>query len=654
MMPREAARRGTAALISAALLLTSPGTGAYRAFAQDVVHLPQGIAVQGIGSAGAAGAAGIAPAAAPLPIAGPSGVGAPLTLPVSRTLAPAARRGHAPAAPIQQAVTAAGGRATAATAGAAATVAGSRSRGGAAAAELAAAEGGRFTQAVAARTADTRRPAFGLFRLLGEGAVGTGAAEAKLKPSGRTLADPDRARSWSERIFSFAKDAAPAAEPSDSEVEGRAGEPRPSELAPAAPENEGAETKPVESTPVASPAPAKTKLGWKKALGLGATIVLGVAGFVKLLDAPVLQHPMLDALGIFGMWSGNILAVAYPIAEIYKTFRQGDAKSLPVSGAVAGSAAPLVQGVVSAPIKAQPVWGLQNLFGAVTTFAPLALNRHLKGPVSVKEAVWKTALTSAVAAAISWGLWVAAKAVVPGFVTGLLGAGGVSALLLGIQAAAFLGFVYIFIPTIKDLLQGRAPRAFSPGFSLMFAGASAAFVAWMLQAAFAAPVGSADRLWSLIYAAQNVVLFAVSFVSYMYTRKTGDAPGRALGWVTPPVVPGGVYGAGIGAILGLMLAPYSPLVALAVPLFGWALGGTFKNGQIGPDVSEKGLGSFWGVGAGMLAAAALTAFGLPVYPLVALPFAGAVIGWRLGYKGEGAAPVTTGSAEPRVGAAEPR
>src|SRR5205085_736558 len=107
-----------------------------------------------------------------------------------------------------------------------------------------------------------------------------------------------------------------------------------------------------------------------------------------------------------------------------------------------------------------------------------------------------------------------------------------------------------FTPTMVDLWRGKTPRAFTPGFSLSFALASLGFVAWMIQSALSVAPNSMDRTWSLIYAAQNVVLFAVSFTSYIYSRRDDDATTKVARAIIP-VVPGEIYGVILGTFIGL-------------------------------------------------------------------------------------------------------
>ncbi|MBI5203069.1 MAG: hypothetical protein HY925_15865, partial [Elusimicrobia bacterium] len=611
------ARRAVSALLCAAVVLTSPGLGVYEALAQQITQVPQGVTVQGLGTAGAAGMAGSSaiPGSTLLPqqkLQTAAGQ-APLVLPVTQGLTPATLRN------LSKPVTKEG-RPVSAVAGA-----------GSAKTEKSAPMG-RFSTAVVERLADAERPSSGLFQMVGASArnAATASSDSPLKPSAKTLESEGGSRSWAQKMFDFAKDGAPAAEPEEP-TQGKLGDAKPSELSPAPVAGDSTEAK--AETPAPAPAPAAKAAPSRtgkllKILAATATIALGTFGFLKLSDVPTIHHPLLTGLGAAGMWIGNLLAIAYPIPEIFATFRHGNAKSTPVSAAVAGTAAPLAQGVISAPLKGQPVWGLQNLFGAATTIAPLVFGRYLNGPVSVKTAAWRTALTCAIAAGVSLAIYAGAVHFVPGFVLAAVGPAGKSALLLALQALAFAGFIYLFIPTIKDVLQGRTPRAFTPGFSLAFAIASVGFVAWMMHDALAAAPNSMDRMWSLIYAAQNVVLFAISFASYVYSRTKEDVGSRVAKAVMPASIPGGIYGVMLGSVAGLVLAPINPLFALAMPLFGWAIGGAFKGGRLGPDGDSAKNGVFYGLAAATMLAAGLTSFGIPLYYLTVLPFLGAMLGWR--------------------------
>ncbi|MBI3551515.1 MAG: hypothetical protein HY077_03285 [Elusimicrobia bacterium] len=96
---------------------------------------------------------------------------------------------------------------------------------------------------------------------------------------------------------------------------------------------------------------------------------------------------------------------------------------------------------------------------------------------------------------------------------------------------------------------------------------------------------------------------------------------------TPPTQRGRVYGVVFGTIMAFATIPFSPALALALPVFGWALGGLLKDDQAG---SRPETGSFYGVAVGTLAAAALvSAAVLPVTYALLLPLLGAAVGYRI-------------------------
>jgi hypothetical protein len=102
--------------------------------------------------------------------------------------------------------------------------------------------------------------------------------------------------------------------------------------------------------------------------------------------------------------------------------------------------------------------------------------------------------------------------------------------------------------------------------------------------------------------------------------------------VAPALSPARVYGVVFGtalAVAAVTLMSASPVVALALPIIGWGVGGLLRRGQNAPPAEESGSAS--GTLLGTIAAAALVAGGImPISYALLLPLAGAFIGYRIG------------------------
>lgn len=227
-------------------------------------------------------------------------------------------------------------------------------------------------------------------------------------------------------------------------------------------------------------------------------------------------------LGSAGYYIGNALAFVFAVPQILKTFQDGNNGATPVKRALLGMGASLALGLISAPLAGQLFWGLQNLFGALTIAAPLLIGKvlaHHGVKLSGAGAWAATAATCAALLAVSFGLYAAAATVLPAFLPVLLGKAGLAALKVGIQVVTGAAFLFLFAPDIADILKGRPTKGFTPFLNLMFSAASFGFIAWAMQKAVAAPGGSADRLQFAIYAVQNAVYAVVAWLSYVFSRK---------------------------------------------------------------------------------------------------------------------------------------
>ena len=258
----------------------------------------------------------------------------------------------------------------------------------------------------------------------------------------------------------------------------------------------------------------------------GAATGAVLIGIQQALSHAAVQAPswgkVLDVFGAAGYYLGNGLAFVFAVPQMLKTFEDGHHGATPVKRALLGMAASLALGLISAPLGGQLFWGVQNIFGALTLVAPLLIGKVLAArgvTLTGSRAVAATAASAAVLLAASFGLYAAAAAVLPVLLPALLGQAGVSALTLAIQVATGAAFLFLFAPDVSAIFKKKAPTGFTPLFSLLFSLASAGFIAWTLQKAVAAPVGSAERLQYIIYAAQNILYAAVSWLSYVYGRK---------------------------------------------------------------------------------------------------------------------------------------
>lgn len=278
----------------------------------------------------------------------------------------------------------------------------------------------------------------------------------------------------------------------------------------------------------AKASPAKRRgvgLALKKAVAAGV-LITGLRMAVPQLPALPAEGSFwrraLDATGRGGYIVGNVLAFAFAVPQIYKTFKDGGATKTPVWRAVVGASASLSLGLVSAPLAKQMFWGVQNVFGGLALAAPILIGAYLarRGlKFSARKAAALTAATTALLFAPSFAMYAVAAEAVPGAIASTLGAVAVGHVALGLQIATGLAFFLLFVPDIVAIVKGKAPKGFTSMFSMLFALASVGFIAWTLQMAAAAPAGSSERAQFLIYAAQNAAYALVSLVSWYYARR---------------------------------------------------------------------------------------------------------------------------------------
>ncbi|TPW20830.1 MAG: Uncharacterized protein FD126_1297 [Elusimicrobia bacterium] len=296
------------------------------------------------------------------------------------------------------------------------------------------------------------------------------------------------------------------------------------------------------SEPVeAKPSGAKRRgvgLALKRATAVGALVVglrMAAPNIPGLPADPSFWTKALDVVGRGGYWLGNLMAFAFAVPQIYKTFRDGSAGKTPVWRAVVGASASLALGLVSAPLAKQMFWGVQNIFGGLALAAPILIGAYLarKGlKFSARKAAGLTAATAALLFAPAFAMYAAAEELVPAAINAAAGAAAVGPIALALQIATGAAFFLLFVPDIVAIVKGRAPRGFTAMFSMLFALASIGFIAWTLQMAAAAPAGSSERVQFLIYAAQNAAYAVVSLLSWFFIRRA-ERKARPSSSVTP-------------------------------------------------------------------------------------------------------------------------
>ncbi|MBI5881929.1 MAG: hypothetical protein HZB91_02360 [Elusimicrobia bacterium] len=344
-------------------------------------------------------------------------------------------------------------------------------------------------------------------------------------------------KEWAQDSFSYLKGETDSFAVSASPVEGGSseGKPTPSGLA--------------------APTSGKSR-SWAKLIGKAVTI-LGAGAAIGTFTFPETGYPspgpiveaaaeaaknsgVLPFLGQAGYAVGNVLGAIFSLPQVYKTFEDGNSKGTPMWRAAVLAAANLALGVVSATVANQWLWGVQNIFAAVTilTVIPIgamlskqarsrappaaAASQERRGrfqAITGNHALLATLAVAAVGAGLSFGIYYAALATVPAMLAHLLGAAGVAKLVLGIQAVTGGMYFLLFLPDILSILRGKAPNGFTPGVSLSFFAASLGFILWTGQTVLETPSGTPKHQQFLIYLALNIAYAVVSLASWLITRR---------------------------------------------------------------------------------------------------------------------------------------
>lgn len=346
-----------------------------------------------------------------------------------------------------------------------------------------------------------------------------GAAKTPAKPADAAALSADAAALPSEATAGDAKDFADAA---FRRLHGEAG----ASVSGAAP---------AVAAPVVAAAP-ETK-SWKRRLGLAAAS-LAVGGALVLPNKGTHAAgalPPVDAsgaglaafgqyLGQAGYWIGNALAFVFPIPEVYKAIKGGKV-AVPAWRAGILVTASLALGLVNATVAGMPFWGIQNTFAAAAMLLAWPAAKWGKkaagdaGVLSGKKSAVATVVTSIVALAAAAALYYGAVAVVPAALAAAFGAAAVANVTFGIMAATGGAFFLLFLPDIISIVRGRAPRGFTPGFSLLFLLASLGFVVWTGHLAWIAEPGSPQAAQYGLYAALNAAYVLVSGASWWIGRR---------------------------------------------------------------------------------------------------------------------------------------
>jgi hypothetical protein len=294
-------------------------------------------------------------------------------------------------------------------------------------------------------------------------------------------------------------------------------------------------------TPAVAAAPEGKN--WRRRLSLGVATIFGggalavatsgshAAGIIPAVSGP--SAPALSAVGNFlgqaGYYAGNVLAFAFPMAELLKSVKNGKvgAAKWRVGVLVAAS---LALGLISAPVGGLWFWGVQNTFGAAVILASWPAARWGRkaaenSPGGALTPGKRYAITAAAVAAslgAAAALYFAAAAVVPAALAAWIGAAGVGTLLLAIQAITGGAYFLLFLPDIISIMRGQAPKGFTPGFSLLFGLASLSFVVWTGHLAWITAAGAA-RSQFIVYAVLNAAYVLVAGASWWIARRPAKA-----------------------------------------------------------------------------------------------------------------------------------
>lgn len=218
------------------------------------------------------------------------------------------------------------------------------------------------------------------------------------------------------------------------------------------------------------------------------------------------------SLGDASYMAANGLSVAFPLPQVYKTYKQGHAREFPVVRAALGAFGTIALGLVNAPVLDKPFWGAMHIFVGLGMLAPYFIGKWLEkrnaperkyiAPAAAKSstarlaarlkgdgALGRALLTSVPLLAASAALYAGAAAFVPGALAAALTPAASDSLLLGLQLFKAALFVAVFAPDVVALVKGRPPKGFTLGFNLVFFASVAAFAAWGFTAASVEPSG---------------------------------------------------------------------------------------------------------------------------------------------------------------------
>ncbi len=277
---------------------------------------------------------------------------------------------------------------------------------------------------------------------------------------------------------------------------------------------------------------------WKRRLGLtaaslaaGGTLALANSGSkaAGMVPVNVPDTSAFAAIGQYvgqaGYWVGNALAFLFPIPEVFKAIKGGKVGA-PAWRAGILVTASLALGLVNATVAGMPFWGIQNTFAAAAMLLAWPAARWGKKAaggdaqgLSKKRSLIATVVTSVIALAAATALYYGAAAVVPAALAAAFGAAAIANVTFGIMAATGGAFFLLFLPDILSIVRGKAPKGFTPGFSLLFLLASLGFVVWTGHLAWIAEPGSPQAAQYGLYAALNAAYVLVSGASWWIGRR---------------------------------------------------------------------------------------------------------------------------------------
>ncbi|MBI3552258.1 MAG: hypothetical protein HY077_07050 [Elusimicrobia bacterium] len=257
---------------------------------------------------------------------------------------------------------------------------------------------------------------------------------------------------------------------------------------------------------------------------LGAGVPALVVG--SALALPHL-HSLAPVLDVASYGVANGLSVAFPMPDIYSTFRRGHAGDLPLGRALLGAAGTLALGLVNATVLGKPMWGVMHAFIALGLLAPYVIGKSLaqRGSLSRNRALLATAGVGALMLGLSAGLYFGAAAFVPALLAAHLSAAAVAQLLLWLQLAKGAMFVAVFAPDVAALLRGQPTKGFSKLFTSIYLASVAAFTFWGFSQAAFAPAGPIREQY-LVHGLRNLceaVAAALSLAAIHRSAKAAKA-----------------------------------------------------------------------------------------------------------------------------------